>query len=182
MAKDLFLISVIFNQEPSTVACLGNWLTWSKSSPYRIVGFCSCLNIGLVWIRIESLFSLIHRHLALPLISHHSVYLSHLNQLPRSATHCLFLKICWVFHLAGIEHLAWHRHSGCLDQLELQTSLRGWEISHSCKNKWLITPLQKSVPPGRIFEGGFERKWPKKVHTGSENSESQKKWRIVVRT
>ena len=28
---------------------------------------------------------------------------------------------------------------------------------------------------GRIFEGGFERKFPKNVHTGSENSESQKK-------
>ena len=26
-----------------------------------------------------------------------------------------------------------------------------------------------------IIEGGFERKLPKKVHTGSENSESKKK-------
>ena len=32
-----------------------------------------------------------------------------------------------------------------------------------------------------LLEGGFERKLPKKVHTGSENSESQKKWWIGVK-
>ena len=37
------------------------------------------------------------------------------------------------------------------------------------------SPFRAGVPSGRIFWGGFERKLPKKIHNGSENSESQKK-------
>ena len=36
----------------------------------------------------------------------------------------------------------------------------------NAQNESVLTPPQKSVPEGRIFEGGFERKWPKKVHNG----------------
>ena len=37
------------------------------------------------------------------------------------------------------------------------------------------SPFRAGVPSGRIFWGGFERKLPKKIHNGSENSENQKK-------
>ena len=44
------------------------------------------------------------------------------------------------------------------------------------------SPFRAGVPSGRIFWGGFERKLPKKIHNGSENSESQKKWQSGLKT